>query len=100
VVERCIIYRSQEVDDAERALRWSLVGYITGTRRSVSVEAASAALVARFPEMDGHFSVHCFWPAELIFVFDSRARRDLVADASPVDGRNFALRLSPWNRQM
>lgn len=49
--ERCIIYRTREVEDAERALRWSLVAYVSGPRRSVGGERARAALVARFPEL-------------------------------------------------
>jgi hypothetical protein len=93
-----MVYRTQEVEDAERALRWSLVAYVSGTRRAVSAESASAAVLARFPELEGHFIVHRFWPAEFLFVFDSRARKDVVAGASPVDGRSFALRFSPWNR--
>jgi hypothetical protein len=98
--ERCIIYRTPEVEDSERALRWSLVAYVTGTRRSVSSEAATAALLSRFPELDGHISVHRFWPAEFLIVFDSRSHRDSVADVSPVEGRGFSLRCSPWNRQL
>jgi hypothetical protein len=92
-----VVYRTQEVEDAEHALRWSLVAYVSGTRRSISAESASAAVLARFPELEEHFTVHHFWPAEFLFVFDSRARKDAVAGASPVDGRSFVLRFSPWN---
>jgi hypothetical protein len=95
VVERCVVYRTQEVEDAERALRWSLVAYVSGTQRVVSAESATAVILARFPELEGHFSVHRFWPAEFLFVFDLRARKDVVAGTSPVDGRSFALRFSP-----
>jgi hypothetical protein len=98
--ERCIIYRTPEVDDSERALRWSLVAYVTGSRRSISNEAAADMLLERFPELQGHVSVHRFWPADFLLVFDSRARRDMVVEESPVDGRGFALRCSPWNRQL
>ncbi|KAM0889821.1 hypothetical protein ACQ4PT_027451 [Festuca glaucescens] len=60
VVERCIIYRTEEVEAAERALRWGLVASVSGTRRTVSCSAASAAVLERFPELQGHFSVHGF----------------------------------------
>ncbi|KAM0882002.1 hypothetical protein ACQ4PT_032614 [Festuca glaucescens] len=58
--ERCIIYCTPEVEEAERALRWSLVAYVTGTRRLVSRGAARDAIVNRFPAVDGHISVHWF----------------------------------------
>jgi hypothetical protein len=77
-----------------------LVAYVLGTQHSVSAESASAAVLARFPELEGHFTVHRFWPAEFLFVFDSRARKDTMAGASPMDGRSFVLRFSPWNRQL
>ncbi|KAM0888584.1 hypothetical protein ACQ4PT_028252 [Festuca glaucescens] len=100
--ERGIIYRTQEVEGAERALRWGLVAFVSGTRRLVSGAAASAAILERFPELDGHFSVHAFWPAELLLVFDSRAMRDtlLTSAANPFDGRDFSLRFGVWNRQL
>ncbi|KAK1628330.1 hypothetical protein QYE76_002645 [Lolium multiflorum] len=100
--ERGIIYRTQEVEGAERALRWGLVAFVSGTRRLVSGAAASAAILERFPELDGHFSVHTFWPAELLLVFDSRAKRDtlLTSAANPFDGRDFSLRFGVWNRQL
>jgi hypothetical protein len=90
-VERCIIYRTEEVEAAERALRWGLVAFVSGNRRTVSCSAASAAVLERFPELQGHFSVHGFWPADLLFIFDSRASRDVVLAANPFDGRDFFL---------
>jgi hypothetical protein len=97
--ERGIIYRTREVEGAEKALRWGLVAFVSGTRRLVSGAAASAAILERFPELDGHFSVHAFWPAKLL-VFDSRAMRDtlLTPAANPFDGRDFSLRFVVWNR--
>ncbi|KAM0852915.1 hypothetical protein ACQ4PT_051438 [Festuca glaucescens] len=97
--ERSIIYRTPEVDDAERALRWGLVTFVSGTR-SVSRSAASAAVLERFPALAGRFSVHCFWPADLLFVFDSRASRDALLTTNPLDGRDFTLRFAVWNRQL
>ncbi|KAM0924081.1 hypothetical protein ACQ4PT_005079 [Festuca glaucescens] len=91
--ERCIIYRTAEVDAAERALWWGLVAFVSGRRRSVSCAVASAAVLERFPELEGRFSVHRFWPADLLFVFDSRASRDVVLSANPFDGRDFSLRV-------
>jgi hypothetical protein len=44
--ERCIIYRSHEVDEAEHALKWGLVAFVSGTRRAVSCSAALAAVLA------------------------------------------------------
>ncbi|KAM0822442.1 hypothetical protein ACQ4PT_071482 [Festuca glaucescens] len=98
--ERCIIYRTREVDEAERALKWGLVAFVSGTRRAVSCSAASAAVLERFPALEGHFSVHRFWPADLLFVFDSRAKRDTLLAADPFDGRDFSLRFGVWNRQL
>ncbi|KAM0899838.1 hypothetical protein ACQ4PT_021037 [Festuca glaucescens] len=100
--ERGIIYRTQGVESAERALRWGLVAFVSGTRRAVSCAAASAAIIERFPELEGHFSVHGYWPADLLLVFDSRANRDvlLTAAANPFDGRYFSLRFGVWNRQL
>ncbi|KAM0874404.1 hypothetical protein ACQ4PT_037453 [Festuca glaucescens] len=98
--KRCIIYRTREVDEAERALKWGLVAFVSGTRRAVSCSAASAAVLERFPALDGHFSVHRFWPADLLFVFDSRATRNTLLAADPFDGRDFSLRFSVWNRQL
>ncbi|KAM0824669.1 hypothetical protein ACQ4PT_070049 [Festuca glaucescens] len=72
--ERCIIYRTPEVDEAERALRWGMVVFVSSTRS--------------------------FWPADLLLVFDSRANRDVLLDASPLDGRDFTLWLGVWNRQL
>ncbi|KAM0878572.1 hypothetical protein ACQ4PT_034796 [Festuca glaucescens] len=98
--ERCIIYRTREVDEAERALKWGLVAFVSGTRRAVRCSAASAAVLERFPALEGHFSVHMFWPADLLFVFDSRANRDTLLAADPFDGRDFSLRFGVWNRQL
>jgi hypothetical protein len=100
--ERGFIYRTSEVDSAERALWWSLVAFVTGTRRPVSCRAASAAVLERFPELEGNFSVHAFWPVELLLVFDTRANRDVLlsAAANPLDGRVFSLRFGVWNRQL
>ncbi|KAM0846878.1 hypothetical protein ACQ4PT_055390 [Festuca glaucescens] len=97
--ERCVIYRTPEVDDAEHALRWGVVAFVSGTRRSVTSEAAVAAVLAQFPSLEGHFSVHRFWPAEFLFVFDSRASRDTLLAANPLDARDFSLRFGLWNRQ-
>ncbi|KAM0840825.1 hypothetical protein ACQ4PT_059400 [Festuca glaucescens] len=99
-VEHCIIYRTEEVEAAERALRWGLVAFVSGTRRTVSCSAASAAVLERFPELQGHFSIHGFWLADLLFVFDSRVSRDVVLAANPFDGRDFSLRFGMWNRQL
>ncbi|KAM0846549.1 hypothetical protein ACQ4PT_055601 [Festuca glaucescens] len=98
--ERCIIYRSDAVDEAERALRWGLVAFVSGTRRSVSCSAVSAEIVDSFPALDGHFSVHRFWPADFLIVFDSRAFRDSLLTYNPLDGRDFSLRFGVWNRQL
>ncbi|KAM0886097.1 hypothetical protein ACQ4PT_029921 [Festuca glaucescens] len=100
--ERGIIYRTSEVESAERALRWGLVAFVSGTRRTVSCAAVSAAIVERFPELEGHFSVHGYWPADLLLVFDSRANRDilLTATANLFDGRDFTLRFGVWNHQL
>jgi hypothetical protein len=56
--ERGIIYRSPEVEAAERALRWDLVAFVSDTRWTVSCAATSAAIVERFPELEVRFSVH------------------------------------------
>ncbi|KAM0900768.1 hypothetical protein ACQ4PT_020419 [Festuca glaucescens] len=98
--ERCIIYRSPGVERAEQALRWSLVAYVSGTRRQMGCGAVAEAIVQRFPSLAGHLSAHRFWPAELLVVFDSQAHRDEVYDAVPLDASEFSLRFSPWNRQL
>ncbi|KAM0869170.1 hypothetical protein ACQ4PT_040866 [Festuca glaucescens] len=97
--ERCVIYRTPEVDDAEHALRWGVVAFVSGTRRSVTSEAAVAAVLAQFPSLEGHFSVHRFWPTEFLFVFDLRASRDTLLAANPLNARDFSLRFGLWNRQ-
>ncbi|KAM0890232.1 hypothetical protein ACQ4PT_027173 [Festuca glaucescens] len=96
--ERCIIYRTPEVDDVEHALRWGVVAFVSGTRHSVTSEAA-AAVLGHFPALEGHFSVHRFWLAEFLLVFDSRANRDALLAANPLDARDFSLRFGLWNRQ-
>jgi hypothetical protein len=98
--ERGIIYRTPEVESAERALRWGLVAFVSGTRRTVS--CAAAAIVECFPELEGHFSMHAYWPVDILLIFDSRANRDilLTAAANPFDGRYFMLRFGVWNRQL
>ncbi|KAM0893982.1 hypothetical protein ACQ4PT_024782 [Festuca glaucescens] len=60
------------------------------------------AVLERYPELEGHFSVHAFWPVELLLVFDTRANRDVLlsAVANPLDGRDFSLRFGVWNRQL
>ncbi|KAM0826502.1 hypothetical protein ACQ4PT_068843 [Festuca glaucescens] len=98
--ERCIIYRTHEVDEAERALKWGLVAFVSGTRRAVSCSTTLAAVLERFPALDGHVSVHRYWPSDLLFVFDSRAKRDILLAADPFDGRDFSLRFGVWNRQL
>ncbi|KAM0829022.1 hypothetical protein ACQ4PT_067147 [Festuca glaucescens] len=100
--ERGIIYRTPEVESTERALRWGLVAFVSGTRRTVSYAAASVAIVERFLELEGHFSVHGYWPADLLLVFDSRANRGIVltAAANPFEGRDFVLRFGVWNHQL
>jgi hypothetical protein len=88
--ERGIIYRTPEVESTERALRWGLVAFVSSTRRTVSCAAAMAAIVERIPELEGRFSMHRFWPTDLLQVFDSRANRDvlLIASTNPFDGRD------------
>ncbi|KAM0887818.1 hypothetical protein ACQ4PT_028763 [Festuca glaucescens] len=98
--ERCIIYRTHEVDEAERALKWGLVAFVSGTRHAVRCSVALAAVLERFPAVDGHVSVHIFWLADLLFVFDSRAKRDILLAADPFDGRDFSLRFDMWNQQL
>lgn len=97
--ERCIIYRSHEVDEAEHALKWGLMAFVSSTRRAVSYSAALAAVLERFPVLDGHVSVHRYWPSDLLFVFDSRSKRDVLLAADPFDRRDFSLRFGVWNRQ-
>lgn len=58
------------------------------------------AVEAAVPEVVDAFSVHHYWPADFLLVFDSRAARDAVANAGEVHGRGFSLRFSPWNRQL
>jgi hypothetical protein len=100
--ERGIIYRTPEVESTERALRWGLVAFVSSTRRTVSCAAAMAAIVERIPELEGRFSMHRFWPTDLLLVFDSRANRDvlLIASTNPFEGRDFTLRFGVWNRQL
>jgi hypothetical protein len=60
---------------------------------------AAAAVLGHFQAVDGHFSVHRFWPAEFLLVFDSRANRDTQLAENPLDAHDFSLRFGLWNRQ-
>ncbi|KAM0894621.1 hypothetical protein ACQ4PT_024347 [Festuca glaucescens] len=87
--ERGIIYRTPEVEGAERALRWGMVAFVSSMRRSVSCAAASTAILERFPVLEGHFSVHGFWPADLLLLQETcrsfRYRVHLeVVDVPPI----------------
>ncbi|KAM0865652.1 hypothetical protein ACQ4PT_043148 [Festuca glaucescens] len=65
-------------------------------------DTACGELLGRFPELEGHFSTHGYWPADLLLVFDSRANRDVLLStaANPLDGRDFTLRFGVWKRQL
>ncbi|KAM0830215.1 hypothetical protein ACQ4PT_066343 [Festuca glaucescens] len=74
--------REQELREAAAACR-GVVAFVSGTRCSISSEAAAAAVLGQFPALEGHFSVHRFWPAEFLLVFDSRANQDTLLAANP-----------------
>ncbi|KAM0868421.1 hypothetical protein ACQ4PT_041335 [Festuca glaucescens] len=98
--ERCIIYRTPKVDEAERALRWGLVAFVSGTRRSVSCSAASAVIIECFPSLASHFSIHRFWLSDFLFIFNTRANWDILLADNLLDGRDISLRFGVWNRQL
>jgi hypothetical protein len=58
--ERCIIYHMPELEAVVEALRWTLVAYVSGGRRSMGCEAVQAAILKMFPRLDGHLTAHCF----------------------------------------
>jgi hypothetical protein len=68
--------------------------------RLVSHSSASTTILERFPALAGHFSVHRFWPADLLLLFDSRTNRDVLLAANPFDRHDFLLRFCVWNRQL
>ncbi|KAM0861997.1 hypothetical protein ACQ4PT_045538 [Festuca glaucescens] len=99
-MEACVIYCTPEVEAAQRALHWSAVINIAGTRRRVAASAARDAIEARFQAVAGHFTVHYYWPADFLVVFDGKSHRDLVLEESPFDAPELSIRVAPWNRQL
>ncbi|KQJ97337.1 hypothetical protein BRADI_3g30156v3 [Brachypodium distachyon] len=97
-VQLCIIPRSAEVDAAEVALQWSTVVSVTGTRPHLALAVVGRVIAARFPEFEGSFTTHRFWPDDFLVVFNSRGARDAVLTAGSINGRRFSLRFSAWNR--
>jgi hypothetical protein len=97
--ESCISYRSHEVDEAEHMLKWGPVAFVSGTRRAMSCSAASAAVLERFPTPDAHVYVHIYWSFDMLIVFDSRAKCNVLLAADPFDERGFSLPIGVWNRQ-
>ncbi|KQK18028.2 hypothetical protein BRADI_1g38115v3 [Brachypodium distachyon] len=97
-MELCIIPESPKLEVEERALQWSAVVSVTGVRSRISLPAVGRVLSARFPELDGCYTTHRFWPDDFLVIFDSRGVRDAVLTTGSIDGRGFPLRFSAWNR--
>uniref|UniRef100_A0ACD5Y5Q2 Uncharacterized protein n=1 Tax=Avena sativa TaxID=4498 RepID=A0ACD5Y5Q2_AVESA len=95
-----ILPRSPEIAAAEDALRWAPVAFVSGHRSHVSLIEAGAAVAAQVPRAEDNISVHRSWSADFLFVCNSSLVRDDVMAAGVIDGRDFSLRFSPWNRQL
>ncbi|PNT67817.1 LOW QUALITY PROTEIN: hypothetical protein BRADI_3g32386v3, partial [Brachypodium distachyon] len=98
--EYCVVPRSAEIQAAEDELAWGLVGSINGGRRRVALSEARGVICRACPTVAGHFSLHKFWPADFLCVFDSRGSHYALLAAGPAEGSGFSLRFSPWNRQL
>jgi hypothetical protein len=61
---------------------------------------ASAAITEKVLRAADNFTVHRHWLSDFLVVCSSRQVRDEVVAAGVVDGRDFALRFSPWCRQL
>lgn len=98
--EACIIARSPALTAAEEALKWGAVVTVSGNRRRIAVSEMRGVICRACPVVEGHFSIHKFWPADFLCVFDSSAARDSVLAAGQVTGTGFSLRFGLWNRQL
>ncbi|KQJ97094.1 hypothetical protein BRADI_3g28775v3 [Brachypodium distachyon] len=96
--ECCFIPRGVEMEAEERALQWSTVVSVTGVRSRIALAAVERVILACFPELEGCFSAHRFWPDDFLVVFNSREARDAVMAVGSIEGRGFSLRFSLWNR--
>ena len=90
-----MVSRTTEVVAAEEALRWSLVAVGMGGRPRIAPSAVTAAMEEAVPVAVEAFTVHRFWLADFLLVFDSLAARGVVANVGEVHGRGVSLRFSP-----
>lgn len=99
-VERVIVPRSPAIQNAEAALRWSLLVSLVGERRRVPVSEARGVISRSCPAVENHFTLHSFWPVEFLCVLDSCSARDALLAVGQVEGCRFSLRFFKWNRQL
>uniref|UniRef100_A0ACD5Z5Q7 Uncharacterized protein n=1 Tax=Avena sativa TaxID=4498 RepID=A0ACD5Z5Q7_AVESA len=57
-------------------------------------------MAAQVPRAEDNFTIHRSWPADFMIVCSSRRVRDDIVAAGVVDGWDFSLCFSPWNRQL
>jgi hypothetical protein len=76
------------------------VAFASGPRVSIPLAEASAAIPEKVPRVADNFTVYRHWPFDFLAVYSNRRVRDKVVAAGVVDGRDFALRFSPWCRQL
>ncbi|KQJ86288.2 hypothetical protein BRADI_4g04495v3, partial [Brachypodium distachyon] len=97
---RVIVPRSPAIQNAEAALRWSLLVSLVGERRRVPVSEARGVISRSCPAVENHFTLHSFWPVEFLCVLDSCSARDALLAVGQVEGCRFSLRFFKWNRQL
>ncbi|KAK1611453.1 hypothetical protein QYE76_035126 [Lolium multiflorum] len=99
-VNSVFVPRSAEVDATEAALRYAVVGFVSGTQAYIPLSEAGAALVEKVPRAEDNFTIHRSWPGDFMFVCGSRRVCDEVLAADAAQGHDFSIRFTPWNRQL
>jgi hypothetical protein len=75
-METVVLPRSAEIDEAEAALRWSLVAFASGPRVSIPLAEASAVIPEKVPRAVDNFTVYRHWPSDFLVVCSSRRVRE------------------------
>jgi hypothetical protein len=94
----CIIQRGSGVNEAEEALRFSLVAMVTDATREVAASDVAHAIGNIRGVEIGSFSVVPFFPEHFIVHCGSRETRDRILAASTVPTAGTFLVLQPWTR--
>lgn len=94
----CVIQRTAAVDEAEDALRFSLIALIADASRDLAAADVARAVRAARGVEEGAFTIVPFFPDHFLIHCRSQAVRDRILGASAIPAMGTFLVLRPWTR--